>query len=273
MSRRSGTLRRHRAPARVFAVGLAVVGLLAAASFASAASLSLNAGSVTTVVSGHPCAGQATATPTSGSGTTYLATSVTVPPGCAGLSLGVTLLQGTAVVRNGTATVASSGATVVTFAGSYTASSTMTIRATVGGWDLPTSWTFTPPVPLPAVSCRVYDHPSATCSVVVTGFTVWGYPSTTHFQLDLQVVGDSNANNQHWELTFNFADAYYPFVPRGVQSNGGLVLQSGCSALPTMTVRGNPGWAGPYDQIRSGQTRAVYLQGYLNVGGNLLACP
>lgn len=249
---------------------LVVGGLLAAASFASAASLSLNAGTVTALVGEHPCAGQATATPTSGSGTTYLATSVTVPPGCAGLSLGVTLLQGTAVVRSGTATVASSGATVVTFATSYTASSTMTIQATVGGWDLPTSWTF---APLPAVSCRVFDHPSATCSVIVTNFTVWGYPSATHFQLDLQVVGNHNANNQHWELTFNLADSFFPFVPHGVQSNGGLVLQSGCSALPVMTVRGNPGWAGPYDQIRSGETRPVYIQGYLGGGGNLVTCP
>jgi hypothetical protein len=112
---------------RTLVVGLTAVVLLAAASFANAASLQVQSGTLGVQVSGHPCSGTATATAATGSGTTYSAVSITVPSGCANRRLDVTLLNGSTVLRSDTATVAGSGATTVTFAGTYTATSSLTV--------------------------------------------------------------------------------------------------------------------------------------------------
>lgn len=240
---------------------------------ASASSVSVGAGDLSTADIGHPCPGTATTTAAMPSGTSHTAVQVSLPTGCAGRQVSVTVLNGTTVVASGSQTVAASGPTVVG-TGTYTASATLRVEAVVDGWPLPATWSYTPTV-LPAVSCRIVNHPSATCSFEITSFTSWAdpWPGINKFELNGRVVGEHNANGQVWELTFDFTNAQYPFVPRGLQSNGGLVLRSDCSQLPQMVARGNPNWAGPYDQIRAGQTRSVYLQGYLSSAGNLLTCP
>ena len=217
---------------------------------------------------GDPCTGAATATAATISGATASAGAVTVPTGCTG-RLVLTVLDGGAAVAVGAADVVA-GTTVVPVGG-YAPSASLTVQAVVDGWGLPTSWV----PPAPAVSCRVVNHPVATCSFAISSFTAWAepWPGVNKFELNGVITGAHNANGQIWELTFNFANSYYPFVPRSVQSNGGLVPQSGCAQLPQLTVRGNADWAGPYNEIRAGETRSVYIQGYLSSPGNLLMCP
>lgn len=120
-----------------------------ALTFANAAALPLTGSSLASRTASHPCPDPdpATATAATGSGTTYSAVSATVPAECEGRELKVTLLNGTTELRSGTATVAGSGATTVDLGGSYTAAANLTVRAVVDGWDLPTTWSFTPPAP------------------------------------------------------------------------------------------------------------------------------
>lgn len=239
---------------------------------ASAAKLSVGGASLASAVGAHPCAGVATATAPAGSGPSATGVAVVVPQGCVGRTLAVTVLSGTTAVASGSATVVAGTTTVPV--PSYALAAGLTVQAVVDGWALPVTWSYTPPT-LPAVSCRIVNHPAATCSFEITSFTAWAdpWPGINKFELNGNVVGQHNANGQVWELTFDFSNAQFPFVPRGVQSNGGLVLQSGCAQLPQLVVRGNSGWAGPYNEIRAGQTRSVYLQGYLSSPGNLLTCP
>lgn len=99
--------------ARALVAGVAVLGIAVAISFANAATLNLTGSILGAAVIAHPCSGTATATAATGSGTTYSAVSITVPPGCASRRLDVTLLSGSTVLRSGTTDVAGSGATTV----------------------------------------------------------------------------------------------------------------------------------------------------------------
>ena len=188
---------------------LAAVVVLAGVSFASAAGLSLNGGTLSSAAVSHPCSGTATATAATGSGFTYSAVSVTVPVGCAGKALSLTLLNGSTVLRSGTATVAGSGATTVTFTGTYTASSSLTVLAVVDGWNLPTTWSFT----LPPIWCTVTNSTTATCTATVTlftGFKPGGTASASYYDV---VVQTTSASWVAWEVGFNLGNTFYGGVP------------------------------------------------------------
>jgi len=263
---------------------------LLATSFASAAGLSLSGGSISVVASTHPCPETATATAVTGSGTTYSAVSITVPNGCGGRALSLTLLNGTTVLRSGTATVAASGATTVTFTGTYTASSSLTVRAAVGGWDLPTTWAFTPPA-LPALSCAPVDPSvTATCTLVIDRWNFWG----NGYRLDFRVTTASTTAFE-WEVRLDLARTDYPapgggtlfpgdpvpspwpsqpaWTPDHFGSPSNVCSTSGVADLPVLTLRGSEAWNYQVSSTKPAKDMGIQVVAF---GGNPItsyACP
>lgn len=257
----------------------AVVALVVAACTLSlvgvshAARLPVQAADLTVLQLQHPCATAAvTATTSAPSGLPVTAVVVTTSgvAGCAGARVQL-VLQAPSGVRSGTAVLGADGSATVTLDRAVDPAEVTAAAATLAGWAVRSTWTWTPPAPAPALSCRVVNRPTGVCSATVTAVSSWGWPSATHWQMDIAVTSDRPDVAQEWELTIDLSDGRLPFVPRGVQSNGGLVLQSGCSAMPRLVVRGTSGW-GDYHRVWQGQTRAVYLQGYRTESGNLLTC-
>jgi len=281
---------------KLLTVALVAAALLAGVSLASAASLPLDGGILTSATATHPCPGTATATAATGSGPTYSAASVTVPAGCTGKQLAVRMTSG-ATVLTGTATVTASNVAVVSFAPTtYNATSAWTILAIVDGWNLPTTWSFT----LPPIWCTVVSggDTGATCTATValrydTGRAAWYYDV---------VVTTTSTQWLVWEVGFSLSNSIYGSVPTtlgnstlDVYSDGqvtwntayhstswwsgwsainDVVRTSNCSTLPgSLLVRGENN--GPSDdlfqQLRDTRARQFSLvvnisqQGYYDV--------
>lgn len=259
MSRRSAVLS-----------GVAILAVLALGiSNASAASLSVFAGKLGTFAATHPCPGTATATVATPVGSTYSAVSVTVPSGCSGRRLDLTLLNGSTALQNGTATVASSGATTVTFAGTYTATPFLTVQAVVAGWNLPTTWAYTPPVVGLTATCSTTKS-NATCAadVVLRDYWAGGYNLDVTVR-DTRTIG--NANQYAWTVVINFSSAGYPFVPNAIDGSG-VVTASTCGQRPTLTFTGVTNW-GTHHLLGTGETRTFWLQPKSSGTGTILTCP
>jgi len=266
---------------KYLAAALAVVVVLAGLSFASAASLPLNGGVQSAAVATHPCPGTATATATTGSGITFSAASVTVPAGCAGKLLTVRMTSG-ATLLTGTATAAGSGATVVALAPTnYDATLAWTLSNTVDGWDLPTTWSFTPP----PFWCTVLPVGSAaTCTVAVTIFTgikTGGTGVATYYDV---VVTTTSAAYVQWQVSFNLDDPFYGTRPTrlgnstldnyndgGTTWNGttnNVTRQTACTAIPRLNVTGNnTGGTNNFQNVRNDRVRKFSLTVDLNVAG------
>ncbi len=276
------TARRPYLPQAVHVVAGAVAVLLVAAlalvGTAHASRITIAAGGLSAIDVGHPCAGSATATAATRSGTTYSGVAVEVPTGCTGRWLEVRLLSGTTVLGSGTAQVVASGATVVAV-GSYTATGTLTVRAVVDGWALPVTWAFTPPV---AASCRltadvvgygpdaqgrwmpILGPPTSPTSCAVTEVSPgnsWTSGGLTYSQFTVTVRNTSSVEAV-WRATLDFARSPFPgWTPRGIvglgngQGSTGWNARAveGCGRLPLLDVVGNEGSTqvlGP-DQSRS----------------------
>ena len=119
-----------------------VLGILASATVGHAATLAVNAGSLTSFTTGHPCEGSLAVTTPTTAGTSSTVTVTVTPAACAGRTIAVAVDDG-AVVRQGTA---SGAATVtITLDGAYTPSTSVQVAATIIGWGLPATWSYTPP--------------------------------------------------------------------------------------------------------------------------------
>jgi hypothetical protein len=174
-------------------------------------------------------------------------------------------------VLTGTATVAASGATVVTFAPptTYSAISSWTIAAVVDGWNLPTTWSFTPP----QIWCTVVTAgSSATCTATVTlfyGTKPGGSGPANYYDV---VVTTTSASYVQWEAGFNLDNAFYGSRPTDlgnsgldgyndggttwIGTNNDVTRQSACSALPALTVRGdNVGGGNNFRDLRNNRVR------------------
>jgi hypothetical protein len=251
----------------------AAVVLLVGLSFASAASLPLNGGVQSAAVATHPCPGTATATAATGSGITFSAASVTVPAGCGGKLLTVRMTSG-ATVLTGTATAAGSGATVVALAPTnYDATLAWTLSNTVDGWNLPTTWSFTPP----PFWCTVLPVGSAaTCTAAVTIFTgVKPGGSTTATYYDVVVTTTSTAYVQ-WQVSFSLDDPFYGTRPTRLgnstldnYSDGStnwdgttndVTRQTACTAIPRLSVTGdNNGGNNNFQNVKNNRVRQFSL--------------
>ncbi len=259
---------KYRRPLVALLLAVAVVGT---ATLGSAATLTVNAASISTFTVTHPCPGNATAVPAGASGTQFTGVTVTLPStACNGRVVHVTVLNGTTVVRQGQATVVGATATVAGMA-AYTAQSGYTVRATVSGWNLPTTWSYTPPPVSLVATCRT-THPNATCAadVVLRPNPGW----TTGYDLDITIrdtrtIGNSNA--YAWTIEIDFSSLGYPFVPTAANATG-LVRQSTCAARPVLTMTGVTGW-GEHHLLRRGDSRTVWLQPLSTGTGSLFTCP
>lgn len=277
MSARPGRSR-VRAPRPVVAVAALLVvlaggALVGVVRTASAAQLAVDGGALTATTVTHPCPGTAAATAATVSGSSASGVAVIVPDGCATRTLDVTVLSGSTVVASGSTPVTSGTTTVPV--GAYTPTASMTVLAVVDGWDLPVTWSYTPPATGP-VSCRVPADSSVTCTATMGSGSQWGWPTVTTFNRFVQVT-TSSAKPVVWEVTFHLDDPAWPVrASRLTDTQGGLVLvsASACGSSPrTVTVRGTTSW-GQYDQVRSGVTRTMQVEGSSIGGtGNLLSCP
>jgi hypothetical protein len=181
----------------------------------------------------------------------------------------VTVLNGTTVVAQGQAIASGATATLTGLAG-YSAQSGYTVQATVGGWNLPTTWSYTPPTSL-AATCRT-AHPNATCAATVVMRPNPGW--TTGYDLDITIrdTRTIGSNSDHpWTIEIDFSSAGYPFVPNAANASG-LVRQSTCAALPILTMTGTTGW-GEHHLLRRGSVRTVWLQPVSTGSGSLFSCP
>lgn len=265
-------------PRVLLAVVVTLLVVVLGTSEASAAQLALVARTDTAWAQTSARCQSARLTVTAGStATTVRVTGVTAA--CVGLPLVVSLYD---------PTVTTSPQVARRFAGSATAAATTTVtgtaltpaanlvpRVTIGGWLVPSTWTWTAPVPtLPAVSCRVPASPSTPCTATVTRVNQWSSPATSYQWF--VTVSTTSRTPVVWELTFNLSDPAFPFVAKAFEDKqAGLVkvAASACSAIPrTVTVKGTTGW-GQYHQVWAGKTSELEVQGHRAGTGNLLTCP
>lgn len=118
---------------------LATVALIALGT-ANASQLDLAPAHLSAATAGHPCPGTASMVRANWqSGTNYRSVVLVLPAGCGGMLVQL-YLDGT-TDRSGTGTTDASGVVFIGMTGNYDRSRTYTARATVNGWDLPTTWT------------------------------------------------------------------------------------------------------------------------------------
>lgn len=216
--------RRHRRPLAALLLALAVV---ATATLGNAATITVNAASIASFTVTHPCPGGATAVPSAASGTLFMGVTVTLPSAaCSGRVVQVTVLDGTTVVATGQATVADATATV-TGLDAYLAHPDHIVRATVGGWHLPTAWVYDPP-PAPPAGIIVAGNGRT----VVTFLSDW-YDAGGMVCVPVEVKSD--AGNQTWRVDIDTTAP--PFI-------GSTPIFTGLHApyLTTDPVPGMPGW-------------------------------
>lgn len=191
-------------------------------------------------------------------GTAASSVEVTVPAGCHGRP-GVLRLAGPPGADDVAFTLPASGAVAtVPLPGGFSPDTVTGVAMTLGTWGVPTAWTFTPPEPSPAVSCRPVDPTvTATCTVETTLLLDWGNgfryfftvttTSPTPFEwevrLDLSVTGETQPGG--WVIFPGYPvpagpwwAAWYP--DRFSQSN--LCAASTSADLPVLRLRGPHGW-------------------------------
>lgn len=185
-------------------IALAVVLLLAlvsTASMGSAASLTVRGGVIDTFTSTRPCADGATATAATAGTAAQTQVRLTVPPTCVGRSVQVTVVDAAGVARSSAAVPMTTGTQSITV-GAYTATPTLQVRATVDGWNLATSWSWTPPTP--HVWCTATTGPGTTCSASLTlrttaeGVRYWDVVVTT-----------TSASYVRWEVSIDTAHPFF----------------------------------------------------------------
>lgn len=238
-------------------VAIAGVGELAVAGLGggSAASLALDSVTVTSITATHPCPGTLAATTPTTSGTSSTVR-VTAPAACAGRTLAVAVTDGSAV-RQGTAVAPASGSVTIALNGAYTPTTSTTVAATVTGWSLPVTWSYTPPV---VPGCVVVDGagnpaPGFTCRITKLTADVWG------------PTGSRSANYYAWfsatgvngDLRIRFTvdlstatgiptDWRWATAAQTTQGNVTTLPGYACGEQPVLRAETQPGW-GSYTRI------------------------
>ena len=227
---------------RLLLAVLVVLGLAVTAVVGHAAVLPVTARQLTSFTASHPCPGQATATPSSPSGSRFTGVTLTLPStACDGRSLGAAVLTGGGLVVRGTAVVSGSTATLVVPA--YTAGTTYTVQAVVGGWNLPTSWSYqAPPEPFTA----------GNGTTVVQGIT-WGTSGAA--TCATVTVSTTTAQSSPWLVHLNIAAAPFNGATSGYYLTTGQVAFSP-SSTPQNGVIGIAGAVNGWETLRAGQSRS-----------------
>lgn len=169
------------------------------------------------------------------------------------------------------------GSTTVTVP-AYTPADVAGAAATVGTWGVPASWTYTPPVSAPMVSCTVLNDPTGTktCEATDVRVDAWGYPEPDNYNFYATITSPSDSEDVEWQLTLNLADPGFKVNANVADSNNGVTLAPGwsCSAMPLLELRGNADVNTRF--VGGGKTVTVWLQGKAasgpTDGGGLFNC-
>lgn len=260
---------RLRAAARVALVGVVVGVLVAATSVGHATRLPLAPVPLTSLTVAERCAPEVAATAPATPTATVVR--LTVPPTCVGTEARLRLVgaSGPLAATDAVVVLGSAGSVDVPVP-AYAPAGVTGLALTLDGWGVATAWTWTPPATGPAITCWTSD-PARPCvaTVTVRGGNVW----STGYDLDITVrdVRAGNANNPvEWTIRLDFSSSVYPWVPTGAFGSG-VVRQSSCADLPTLTLTGQTGW-GEHHTLRRGDVRTVWVQPRNDGAGGLLSC-
>ncbi len=262
---------------RLAVVVVLLLALVGTASMGSASSLPVHGGIIDTETASRPCADGASATGPSTATAAQTAVRLTVPAGCVGRDVQVTVVD-QAGVAHSSAVVAMTAQTMDVPVSGYVGAAALTVGATVDGWNLTTTWSYTPPAPY--VWCTVVTPGSpATCTAAVTlrttaaGVRYWDV-----------VVSTTSPTPVRWEVGFDLTNPFYGAVTRLGNSDldgyadGGQyswgdregwfsgindVVRQNCGGAP-LRVRGvnsAPAWdpANNFRDVRAGQDRRFSL--------------
>lgn len=277
MTGATGRTRYGRRPSARAVLGALVAGVVAlvlvGTHIGSAAALGLQG------TAGRPwvqttarCQSGPVAVTTSATGTASSVRVTGVDAACAGAPLTVTLYD-PAVTSSSTASrrftgTAPAAATTTVTGGSFRPAANLVARVTIGGWLVPSSWSWAP-----AVSCVIPSAPATPCTATVTSTNQWPSPPTTYMWS--LAVSTTSPVPVAWQVTFNLSDPAFPFVAgalNDVQAGLVLVSSSPCGASPRLvTVRGTTAW-GDYHRVQQGTVREMQIQGDRTGTGNLLTC-
>lgn len=211
------------------------------------------------------------------SGTTTRVDVSGINAACAGLPIVVRVATGASSSSSTTSVNVPAGGgsmTLNTASPAFDPDNVVQTSVTIGTWPMSGTWSYTPPVTLPAASCRIPSNPSIPCTATISGNTQWADP-ITHWQRYI-TVATAHSTNVVWEVTINLSSTEFPVFANRLQDlQGGVVLVGtpSCSANPrTVTVRGVTTW-GDHHQVRAGKTSMIQIEGSTTGTGNLLTCP
>jgi hypothetical protein len=251
---------------RIAALVVAVLALVAiTAGLASASSLTVRGGVLTTATATRPCADGATATGPTTTTANQTGVRITVPASCVGRTVQATVVDAAGVAHSSAPTVMTAATLTLPVSG-YVGTSSLVVRATVDGWNLTTTWSYTPPLPM--ASCRVIAT-GATCTADVTLARRSVLFFGTFDYYDVQVSGNAGLA---WEITLNLDHPGYGSVPtrlgNSVLDSDAQVTRVGAlcvSGPPRLTVRAETGVPTSFSLIANSSSFVVT--------NNLRSCP
>lgn len=228
---------------RIAFVLVLVLGALASTTLGHAAALQVSAGSLTSFSAQHPCPGPATAVPSGASGSTYTGVTITLASAaCSGrpVRARVVTSAGLLVVEG---QIPANGTTATLTVPPYTAGSSYTVHATVSGWHLPTTWSFTPPVAAQAIT--------AGNGATVIESVEWstGVPTCATVK-----VTTNTAQEAPWRVALNVAAAPFNGATTGYYLENTQV-RFDPSATPVNGVIGIVGQINGWDTLPAGKFR------------------
>ncbi len=244
---------------------------------ASAATLAVRGGAVDEFTVTRPCADGATATGANPATTNQTHVRLTIPQACVGRNVQVTVVDAAGVAHSGAASPMNQATLDIPVQGGFTAAAGLTVRATVDGWNLTTTWSWTAPA---YIWCTVVTPGStATCTATIV-------KRTTDARVPYWdvVVSTTSPTPVRWEVGFDLANSYYGTVTRlgnsdldgyddawpyswgdavGNWSAINDVVRQNCGAAP-MRVQGldsAPRWdaSNNFREVRAGRERLFSL--------------
>ena len=248
---------------------------------ADAAQLALTPGNMTNVSVAERCTEAVAAT--SGTVTAGQATTVKLTglgTACGGRDLALTLFSqdGSAVTSTVSTLAADASDSATVIVPTYAPADVAGAAVMIGTWGVPATWTYTPPVTAPLVSCTVLNDPTGTktCDVQDVRIEAWGYPQTDSYNFYATITSPSASQDVEWQLTINLADSAFEVATAYADSNNGVQLAPGwsCSAMPTLELRGRSDTGTQY--VGGGSSVTVWMQGHsasgTTSGGSLFNC-
>lgn len=220
---------------------LLVLGVLASATIASAASLAVRPGTLTSLSRSHPCLGASPvvvvpASPT-GAANTYTAVRTTLAPGCEGATVRLALTSPTGTVAQFQGTVVGGSVTApITTAASYVVAAGYAVQAVVSGWGLRATWQATvQPTGQPIV-------PGNGVTVVASVAASAATPPAVCFRVTVAVASTVTGGGAIWGADLNTAASPWNGALTGYTASGAAaVTMSAPDAAGIIHIKGGNG--------------------------------